>query len=164
MALKKIRRTPSRSGAAAPPRSRAFFLELLINMFIFMLCAVVALLVFLEAKTVTDEAATLTQLSLDAKTIAEEFKVQGADALDAALFAEREPEAAEASSNENGTLTYYYNHELEFAAADEAAHSLVVAPVSGSNDLVSVVQISAYTSEEELFTYTVSFYEPEERG
>lgn len=164
MALKKIRRAPNKTGAAAPPRSRAFFLELLINMFIFMLCAVVALLVFLEAKTVTDEAATLTRLSLDAETIAEEYKVQGAEALETMLFEERAGESAQAGSEANGILTYYYDHELEFSSADEAAHSLVVSPVSGTDDLVSVVHISGYTNEEELFTYTVSYYQPEERG
>lgn len=164
MALQKIRRTPGRRGAVNPPRSRAFFLELLINMLIFALCAVVALLVFVEGKVVTDESATLTRLSLDAETLAEEYKVYGVDPAELTLLNEDALEIESAVVAEDGTLTYHYNHYLGLSHPQEATHTLVITPVTSANELVGVVEIAGYTGEEQLFSFEVTHYQPQGGG
>lgn len=161
MALKKIRRTPgNRGGAVNPPRSRAFFLELLVNMLIFTLCAVVALLVFLEAKVVTDEAATLTQLSLDAETLAEEYKVYGTHPTELLLHDDDLNAETLGEVSTEGVLTYYYDRNHDLCSAEEAIHSLVVEPLDSNNEQISAIEITAYTEDDVLFSYQVVYHEP----
>jgi hypothetical protein len=63
---------------APTSRSRAFFLELVVDIAIFAFCAVIALQVFVQARVSSDESAALTHLSLEAQQVAETFKVLGA--------------------------------------------------------------------------------------
>jgi Tfp pilus assembly protein PilE len=62
---------------AATSRSRAFFLELVLDIVIFALCAAVALQVFVHARLVSDRSVATTRLSLEAQQLAEGFKATG---------------------------------------------------------------------------------------
>lgn len=156
MALEKIQRSPARRGAAQPPRSRAFFLELLLNMLIFALCAVVALQVFVEGKVVTDESAALTRLTLDAETLAEEFKASDGEVSSLELA------SLEGTSGEDGTLTYYYDANLEPTNEDAAAYQLHVAPVDTGSELISAIELTGYAADDPLFSYEVTHYQARE--
>jgi hypothetical protein len=59
--------------------SRAFFLELVINLVLFMLCAAVCLQVFAQAFVKSDESSALAQATLRVQSVAEAFKAGGGD-------------------------------------------------------------------------------------
>jgi Tfp pilus assembly protein PilE len=191
MAARQLIGGEERRSVSRSPRSRAFFLELLLNMFIFAVCAVVVLQVFAESQLTTSRSAATAQLSLDAEALAENFK---------------------ASGGEPGAQTYYYDSNLELLfvtavaggedavaveavegasdtgaakevsvapdvavaptpntaeAADRAAsaaYRLVLTPAPSTTERVSTVSITGYAGQTELFTFTVSAYEPPQGG
>ena len=161
-------------GASHPPRSRAFFLEFLLNMLIFALCAVIALQVFVQGKLVTDQSAALSTLTLDAKDLAGYYKVTNGDVKELASV---EIKGAVGELASDGSLTYYYSRSLQPSEAEDARYRLVLtstspapsaASSSGLSSPLSTMQISAYVdaseAEEELFSFEVVNYRPEQRG
>lgn len=162
MSSQRIRRIPRRRGSINPPRSRAFFLELLINVFIFLICAIVALTVFVESRAVTDESAALSQLSLDAETLAENFKAHGGEPADLLVLDDRATEGYSGVVDAEGTLTYHYNRRLVLSHAQEAVYTLVVEPAANANEQVSAIDIAGYSGDDELFSFQVTHYEPPE--
>lgn len=175
MALQQVRRSAGRRGTSHPPRSRAFFLELLLNMLIFALCAVVVLQVFAEGKITTDESAALTQLTLDAEALAEDYKASQGNLEELLLRGEQ------GQIEEDGSLTYYYNNDFELVQTDAnvdaaagtaqlaqdgasvqtVAYTLRLSPVACEGEFTQCVQITATTSsEDELFSFMVTSYQP----
>lgn len=153
-----------RRGAAQPPRSRAFFLELIINVVIFALCAVVVLQVFVEAKLSTDESAALTTLTLHAETLAETYKVFDGELDALMLFAASEEVRGELT--DKGALVFYYNSALELSSADDARYRLVLSPSEPSvsdaqGSLVNAVEIAGYATDQELFRFETTQYQPQ---
>ncbi len=160
MALQKIQRAPGTRGASQPPRSRAFFLELLLNMLIFALCAVVVVQVYAEGKLATDESAALTTLTLEAETLAETYKTTHGDlGVLAQSMSERE---IPGEYSDKDTLAYYYDNDLKPSGAEDARYSLILTPSTGASDLVHVIVIAAYDGEDQLFSIEVAQYLPEE--
>ncbi len=150
MALKKVRRTLDVKSPEKTPRSRAFFLELILNLLIFSLCAVVALQVFVESKLSIEESAAITQLSLDAQSLAEEFKATGGK--------------LEGMSPTSGgsDITYYYDSNLVLTDAEHARYSLVITNASQRENGVAAITIDAYAGEKLLFSLQGASYQPRE--
>ena len=65
--------------AARASRSRAFFLELVLDLVVFALCAIVAMQVFVEARSTSAQSSALSHLSIEAQVIAETFKANDGD-------------------------------------------------------------------------------------
>lgn len=156
-----LRRTVRRRGIVQPPRSRAFFLELLLSMLIFALCSTVILQIFVQSKLVTDESVALSALTIDARSVAETYKVRDGGLLEVADTAlgvgfERE-------LSEEGALVCYYDDDLEPVNDEDARYRLVLTPVESVSTLVGVLEIAAYDGEKELFIFEVYHYQPEWR-
>jgi len=150
-----------------PPRSRAFFLELLLNMLIFALCAVIALQVFVEGKLVTDGSAALSGLTMEAKNLAGYYKVSSGDLSDLVSYG-----ASEGSLNRSseGVLTYYYDANIQLTDASNAHYLLTLTPASSTQSSIKSIEISAIKLnkgvEEHLFSFEVVNYQtlPPEQG
>lgn len=157
MALAKVQRTPGSRGVNQTPRSRAFLLELLLNIIIFAVCALVALHVFVEGRRSIEESAALTQITLDAQSLAESYKVSTGEPLTLEL------EGARGVLGKDGSLTYYYNSALEYSGADEARYTLLLTTVEGVSSLVDVIEIAGYdtNTDEMLLTFKVTRYQPQ---
>ena len=163
MPLQKVQRvTSARRGVIHPPRSRAFFLELLFNMLIFAFCASVALQMFAEGKQATDESAALITLSLEAKTLAESYKVSDGVHEDLFLYANGEKYTGDTA--EDGTLIFRYAKDFSVAEAEYTHYCLIISKTTQVNDVVHSAEITAYAGEEELFSFTVMrYHSPEGR-
>jgi len=148
-----------RRGAYQPPRSRAFFLELLVNMLVFALCAVIALQVFVEGKLVTDESAALSSLTMEAKDLAGYYKVTNGDLRELVSNGAR---GGFGELSSEGVLTYYYDATFQLTDVDNARYWLMLTPVSGTQSSLKAVEISAHrlspTAEETLFSFEVVNY------
>lgn len=155
MALLSPQRVAQKRERYQAPHSRAFFLELLLNMLIFTLCAVVVLQVFVEGKRVTDESNALTHLTLEAKDLAGYYKVSDGEVGQLASTGERD---GFGELSPDGTLTYYYDTSMSFTTAADARYRLVISPAAGENSLITAMQIAAFSGEEELFSITVAHY------
>ena len=160
MALQRIQRPTAKRGAAQPPRTRAFLLEMLLNMLIFALCAVVALQIFVQGKIATNESEALTVLTLDAETLAETFKVSEGD-LSTLTLASLDGETKGKLTAE-GTLVFYYNHELRQTNADGAQYTLELAPKEEGDDRVNTIEIVGHSSDKEFFSFEVAQFKPKE--
>ena len=162
MALLSSQHAPRSRGTTQPPRSRAFLLELLLNMLIFALCAVIALQVFVEGKLVTDESAALSRLTLDAQDLAGHYKVSSGDVSELASSAVR---GGQGELSGDATVTFYYDSSLEPSDAANARYRLVLAPTAfatqtaSAGDRLSAITITGYTLEEELFSFEVVNYQ-----
>ncbi|MDR2035613.1 MAG: hypothetical protein LBP91_02930 [Coriobacteriales bacterium] len=149
---------PRKRGTNQPPRSRAFFLEMLLNLLIFSLCAVVALQVYVQAKLVTDESNAITQLTSSAKDLAGHYKVSNGD-LSTLLQTAHPGELGELSPD--GVVTYYYDESFAPTVADNARYELVLTPLSDSGDEVRFIVITALAHGDQLFSFEVCNYQPQ---
>jgi len=135
-------------------------LELLLNMFIFSLCAVIALQVFVEGKLVTDESAALSGLTMEAKDLAGYYKVSSGSLSDLAANGAR---GGFGELNSEGVLTYYYDAKLQLTDARDARYWLVLTPLSNTQGSLKAVEISAHSfgpaAEEVLFSFEVVNYQ-----
>ena len=146
MALLKAQYTRRRRATDQPPRSRAFFLELLLNMLIFALCAAVTLQVYAQAKLIIDESAALGTLTLEARNLAGYYKVTNGDVTELIGVLDGFGE------QEGNSVVYYYNSAFQLSTAEGAYYCLVASPVQDSNQLVSTIEIRAFAIKE-LFDY-----------
>ncbi|MDR2493389.1 MAG: hypothetical protein LBD25_08055 [Coriobacteriales bacterium] len=116
--------------SAKSSRSRAFFLELVLDLVVFMLCAVVVLQVFIDARATSSVGAALTHLSVKAQDIAAIYQdCEGdPDALLQAIGRDVEPVV------ESGQLLLVYGFNDEFDPVD-VAHArytvTVLVPTAG---------------------------------
>jgi type II secretory pathway pseudopilin PulG len=137
-----------------PPQSRAFFFEMLLNMLIFALCAVVALQVFVEAKVSIDRSAALTQLTLQAESLAEAYKSTNGEISHLAgvwgIKADGQP------------VTEYYDADLNPTVSANAKYSLVC--MITKQEPISIGTITAYEEGEELFSLEVKNYQARKVG
>jgi hypothetical protein len=98
----------TRKAIATPPRraaiTRALFLELVLDLVIFAICAVICLQVFGAARVESTRSAALSQLGIEAQGLAELFKASYGDtaALEALPNVQREGDA----------LVWYYDQNL----------------------------------------------------
>ncbi|MDR2671857.1 MAG: type II secretion system GspH family protein [Coriobacteriales bacterium] len=147
----------NRGGTLNPPRSRVFFLEMLLNILIFAICATVALQVFVEAKVEIDRSQALTQLTVRAETMAETFKATGGqtDLLTQTLGVEFDDIGGALRSCE------YFDGDLDATGKDEAVYTLEFEfnPAEYPGD-VATACIIASNEDTELFTVEVKGYLP----
>jgi len=156
MALLSAQSNSSRRDTYQPPRSRAFFLELLLNMLVFALCAVIALQVFAQGKLATDQSAALSKLTLEARDLAAQYKVTNGDLSELVTEGTRGDFGV---LGNDGSLTYYYDNSFQLTGDTGARYRLVLSPAQSTNDLVSVIQITGYTLDDEIFSFEVANYQ-----
>lgn len=156
MVFQTSRGISRRPGIASPPRSRAFFFELLFNMLIFALCAAVVLQVFVEGKLLTDQSYAMTELDLRASTLAAEYKSAGGQ------LSELKHDESQGLMSTQGVVSYFYDRELQNTTPEQARYTLVLTPLSEQGEPVSVVRIEGFEEEVQLFSFEVSHYEPPE--
>ncbi|MCL2806895.1 MAG: hypothetical protein FWD27_01815 [Coriobacteriia bacterium] len=185
MALREKGKPLVRRTASQPPRSRAFLLELLLNMFVFSLCAAIALQIFVHGKLATDESAALSHLMLEAKDLAGHYKVSNGELGE---LAQNEDRAAYAYLEDDGKLVYYYDKNLQLCESYDGRYRLELslepnvasgtassaAPGAGSSAItsatpsmgssaggsVTIIHIAAHAPDEELFSVKVAHYLP----
>jgi Tfp pilus assembly protein PilE len=138
--------------AAKTSRSRAFFLELVLDIAIFALCAAVALQVFVESRMVSERSSALTHLSLQTQQIAEVFKATG----------------------NIGANDLYFDKDFVACEKEDARYWISCAVTDGENR-VKVAHISAERATaasatagnsvgEELFYINVYYYDSKDAG
>jgi type II secretory pathway pseudopilin PulG len=130
--------------------SRVLFLELILDLVIFAICAVICLQVFAEARREADRSEAITQLGIEAQEVAELFKSGQSD-----------PESLAASTRatvEGSTLTWYYDHDLDETQSDKAF--FIMTCVIDDSQPVKLAKISLNEGSLELFDYAVARYYP----
>jgi Tfp pilus assembly protein PilE len=132
----------------AGSQSRAFFLELVLNLVIFALCAAVCLQVFVNAKLVSEHSSALSHLSIEAQMVAESFKSSNGDA--AALA------AAFGAHKDGSSLTIYYDGEFQPVATASAPYH-IRCDIDDATPLKTAV-ITVYRDQDVLFTLEAKRY------
>jgi Tfp pilus assembly protein PilE len=129
--------------------TRALFLELVLDLVIFAVCAVICLQVFAEAHLESTRSAALSQLGIEAQGIAELFK-SGEGGIDdlAALYPD--------GQREGDTVRWYYDQDLSPATGEDASFVLTCT-VDGSQP-VGKAQIMLEEGATQLFSYDVRSY------
>jgi Tfp pilus assembly protein PilE len=128
--------------------TRALFLELVLVLVIFAICAVICLQVFASARLESARSAALSRLSIEAQEIAEVFK-SGAD--EDALLA-----ALPAARQEGGVIVCAYDRDLLLVSSDQAYFTLTC--VIDNSQPVKKARIVLTEGSTELFVYDVSSY------
>ena len=153
------------------PSSRAFFLELVLDLVVFVFCAVICLQVFAQAHVESSRSAALSQLGIKAERCAELFKAGYSDAASLAvkLNGEHDGESGESGESgergESGTISWYYDRDLQTVGSSEAFYTLTCA-IDGSR-AVKVARITVTEGPEgseeqlQLLEYVVSSYHPD---
>jgi Tfp pilus assembly protein PilE len=129
--------------------SRALFLELVLDLVIFALCATICLQVFAQARLESQRSEALSQLGIEAQQVAETFK---SGVFDSAALAQR----SDASSREGDTLLWYYDRDCLPVTRDEAYFTLRC--VIDASQPVRQARISLAEDSVELFAWEVSRY------
>jgi Tfp pilus assembly protein PilE len=146
-----------------PSSSRVLFLELILDLVIFAICAVICLQVFAEAKREADRSEAITQLGIEAQEVGELFKSGRSDA---ASLAERTY-----ANSEGDTLTWYYDQKLNIVPSDKAYFVMTcVIDTSQPVKAATITLIERTRAElgdrvpEELFKYDIRSYQPKGGG
>ncbi|MDR0425203.1 MAG: hypothetical protein LBH39_07145 [Clostridiales Family XIII bacterium] len=134
--------------------SRAFFLELVINLVLFMLCAAVCLQVFARAFAKSDESSVLAQATLRAQSIAEAFKASGGD-----LGFVMDTVGGEATAE---GLVLYYDDGWALTSAESAVYTVDCRVDLGSAP--ASAEITASKGGERIFGITAKKYLAEVRS
>jgi hypothetical protein len=129
-------------------RSRAFFLELVINLLLFTLCAAVCLQVFSRAFVRSDESRVLAQATLRVQSVAEAFKSGAGDAASLAALV--------GGSVTEGGVALYYDADWAPAGEGEAVYRLDCR-LAAAGPMKSA-QISAVKEGQEIFALTAKKY------
>jgi Tfp pilus assembly protein PilE len=133
-----------------PSSSRVLFLELVLDLVIFAICAVICLQVFAEARQEAERSEAITHLGIEAQEIGELFK-SGQN--DPATLA-----AKTAATIDGDTLTWYFDQKLNPVSSDKAL--FVMTCVIDSSQPVKTVEISVAEGMKELFKYEIASYHP----
>jgi Tfp pilus assembly protein PilE len=130
--------------------TRAFFLELVLDLVIFGICAVISLMVFAEARTESLRSAALSQLGLEAQKIAEQFRSgnEGTAALAALPNAQKEGDS----------VIWYYDRDLTPTTDSEAYFTLTCAIDETASLRKAFITLDEGTMQ--LLSYEVSDYIP----
>jgi len=147
---------------AAPSRSRAFFLELVLDLVVFALCAIISMQVFFEARMTSNQSAALSHMTIEAQIIAETFKAKDGDA-EAIALAVRAMNSSSASGSviviEKGELiTIYYDRDFKLTTKDAASYRIECA-IDGSGP-VKIAHITVHDRTKEIFSLEVRDYVP----
>jgi uncharacterized membrane protein YgcG len=130
--------------------TRAFFLELVLDLVIFAICAIICLLVFAEARTESVRSAALSQLGVEAQEVAELFRLESGDTATIATSIAALPNAQQ----DGDTIIWYYDRELS-PTTDDGAYFVLACAIDESQP-VRQAHITLDEGETRLFTYDVS--------
>jgi uncharacterized membrane protein YgcG len=130
--------------------TRAFFLELVLDLVIFATCAIICLLVFAEARTESVRSAALSQLGVEAQEVAELFRLGSGDTTAIATSIAALPNAQQ----DGDIITWYYDRELS-PTTDDKAYFVLACAIDESQP-VRQAHITLDEGETRLFTYDVS--------
>lgn len=133
-----------------PSSSRVLFLELVLDLVIFAICAVICLQVFAEARQEAQRSGAITQLGIQAQELGELFKSGQNDPAELA--------ALTSATNEGTTLTWYFDQELNPVSSDKAL--FVMTGLIDNSQPVKTLVLSLTRGSEELFTYEIRSYYP----
>ena len=145
--------------AAKPSRSRAFFLELVLDLVVFAICAIVSIQVFFEAEVLKERSSALSHLTLDAQVFAETFKASDGDAT---AMAKAFGQTQAVSMSESGGKTVfvsYYDSQFIPTRSSESARYRIECVIDASKD-IKTAQITIIDRERELFTFEAKDYVP----
>jgi hypothetical protein len=137
------------------PKSRALFLELILDVVIFAICALVCLQVFASAKTSGSQSAAYSSLGIEAQSLAEDFSACKGDAT---LLARNFN-----ADLEGNTITLYYDKDLNRVQKDDNVVFFLRCEVDASAP-VKEAHISLTQGSKQLFSFTVCAYEPLDRS
>ena len=131
-----------------PTSSRSFFLELVLDILVFTVCALICLQVFAQAHIESSRSAAQSQLGIEAERIAEYFKASNGDTGSLASLLDGE--------RDGDTLTWYYNRDLEPVTSDEAFY-ILTCKIDGSH-AVKLARITLTEGTTKLMEFEVSSY------
>jgi type II secretory pathway pseudopilin PulG len=136
--------------------SRAFFMELVLVLTIFVFCAAVCLQVFAEAKTSSETSRALSVLTVEAQSMAESFKASNANPQAIAKAS-----AAGVAADDANKVVAYYDEEFLHAIPGETPYSIVCAieqPKAGSS--IAKANITVIEHGKAIASIDVSQYIP----
>jgi type II secretory pathway pseudopilin PulG len=122
------------------PRTRALFLELILDVAIFIICGAVCLQLFATAAAQSEQAGAVSNLGAVAQNAAEQFKANGGNAAQAAAAAL--PTQAVNDPEQATTTACYDTSYHPVVNGDQAAYRLVCAQVQGSTSGVAYALIT----------------------
>ena len=135
--------------------SRAIFLELVLDLLIFAVCAVICLQVFAYAYRESVRSTAISELGVEAQHIAEQFKAGNGklSAIDAIAYSN--------SYQDGETVFLYYDQELNAVSADDA-HFILSCEIDSSQPLkrakIVLTEVMGDSSSQ-LFEFDVSSYQ-----
>jgi len=128
--------------------SRSFFLELVLDILIFTICALICLQVFAQAHLESSRSAAQSQLGIEAVRVAELFKAGNTDTNSLAVLLEAE--------RDGNTLSWYYSKDLDAVTKGEAFYTLTC--VIDDSQVVKLAKITLSEGPLQLLEFEVSTY------
>ena len=158
--------------AAPTSRSRAFFLELILDIVAFTICAIISVQVFIEARSESDQSSALSHLSIEAQIVAETFKASDGDvdkmlsSLDKAFNTTFQDPAAgpDVTSQDPATafvIVRYYDSSFTPVANGADSRYLLRCMVSTLPSGIKVADITVFSNDVEIYSLEVSSYRGE---
>jgi hypothetical protein len=142
-------------------RSRAFFLELVLNLVVFSVCAIVSLYVFVSAKSTSTEASALGSLTVESQRIAETFKASGGDT--EKMRASLAPsELIDGVGGPTAVMRWHYDGDLKLASADGSRYT--ISCTTQAEQPLRKATIVVLDQGEEILRLNVSTYLPDAAG
>jgi hypothetical protein len=148
MAAPAPQATPAPQAAPATT-TRALFLEIVLDLVIFALCAVICLQVFATAHQESARSGALSQLGIEAQRIAEVFK-EGPGGFDALA-------SQPATEREGDTLRWHYDKDLLPVAGADGASFTLSCTFDGSEPVARAL-ITLSEGSQQLLAYDVRSY------
>ncbi|MCL2756743.1 MAG: hypothetical protein FWD43_01520 [Coriobacteriia bacterium] len=147
---------------AAPSRSRAFFLEFVLDLVVFALCAIISMQVFFEARMTSNQSSALSHMAIEAQIIAETFKAKDGNA-EAIVSAVRSMNTSSASGSvmvieEGKLITIYYDRDFKLTTKDDASYRIECR--IDSSGAVKIAHIAVYDRTKEIFSLEARDYVP----
>ncbi|MDR2106384.1 MAG: hypothetical protein LBP24_03145 [Coriobacteriales bacterium] len=148
MAVRELLPAREASTVRKATTTRALFLELVLDLVIFAVCAIICLHVFAEAHRESTRSAALSQLGVEAQEVAELFKA-GADDTEALA-------ALPSAQQEGGTVRWYYSQTLSPVSSEDAYFTLSC--TIDDSQPVKQALIALDEGSTQLFAYDVRSY------
>ena len=139
--------------------SRAFFLELILDLVVFAICAIVSIQVFFEAQILREKSSALSHLTIQTQVIAETFKASDGDPFAMLKALDSRDVTSITELRDQILLVTYY--DSDFAPTSDSEHSRyrIECLIDNSKDL-KVAEISILDREKEMFTVEVKDFVP----
>ena len=147
------------AGKSSRSGSRAFFLELVLDLVVFTICAIVSIQVFFEAQMIKERSSALSHLSVDAQIYAETFKASDGDPQLMARAFELTEVISESEMDGKTIIISYYDNQFAPTRFRDDARYRIECVIDNSKDL-KTAQITIIDRESELLSIEVKDYSP----